>query len=246
MSISSTSRRAVLLLGSLLIGTLAWADQPMKLWNPSLSLVKEGNGSYTLVASTLVPNPCYVSNGSVNAPPPGRVTTPETISVQLLFKRLGGIFCIEMPVTAIHKVTGIKFSQGSNSLVAFAVTGNEVKGSAGISPGSAMTSQQMAESGGGGSEVPTPFSIQPGGTCGGIQGKVCSDGSFTCDLPAHLCKSADVAGICKKRPEVCLQIFLPVCGCDGKTYSNDCFRLAAAASKDHDGACADSRSLYGE
>lgn len=243
----SIRKPVLILVGSLLIATLAQADQPTKLWTPSLSLVKEANGSYTVVASTLVPNPCYVSHGSVNGAPPGQVTIPEAMSVQLAFKHLDGVFCIEMPVTVVHKVTGIKFAQGSSSLIAFAVLGTEVKGSSSISPGSAFTSQQMTVAGGGsGGEVPTPFVIKPGGMCGGIQGKVCSDTSFVCDMPAHLCKSADAAGICKKRPEVCPQIFLPVCGCDGKTYSNDCFRLANAVSKNHDGACADSKSLYGD
>jgi hypothetical protein len=39
------------------------------------------------------------------------------------------------------------------------------------------------------------------------------------------------------RPEVCLQVFKPVCGCDGKTYSNSCTANAAGAVIAHDGAC---------
>lgn len=75
-----------------------------------------------------------------------------------------------------------------------------------------------------------------GEVCGGIQGKVCPEGKV-CDLPAGSCRGADLQGVCVQRPEVCPQIYDPVCGCDGKTHSNDCFRLAANAQKDHDGPC---------
>ncbi|MGQ9589601.1 MAG: Kazal-type serine protease inhibitor domain-containing protein [Planctomycetota bacterium] len=72
--------------------------------------------------------------------------------------------------------------------------------------------------------------------CGGIMGKACGKGE-TCDFPAGSCGAADMQGACVPMPEVCPDVYEPVCGCDGITYSNDCERLRAGVSKDHEGPC---------
>jgi hypothetical protein len=72
--------------------------------------------------------------------------------------------------------------------------------------------------------------------CGTIAGLSCPDGDV-CDLEPGMCNGADLGGVCVPKPEVCPEIYAPVCGCDGVTYGNDCERVAAEAQKDHDGAC---------
>lgn len=72
--------------------------------------------------------------------------------------------------------------------------------------------------------------------CGTIQGLACPTGQ-TCELPAGECNVDDLGGTCVQIPDLCTQDFVPVCGCDGKTYGNDCERLAARVQKSHDGEC---------
>ena len=76
--------------------------------------------------------------------------------------------------------------------------------------------------------------------CAGIRGLGCEKGEV-CELAAGQCGVSDIHGVCVEHRPVCPEIFRPVCGCDGRTYGNDCERIAAFAAKDHEGACRLSR-----
>ena len=58
------------------------------------------------------------------------------------------------------------------------------------------------------------------------QAEDCSRREF-CARPVGEC---DAVGTCRPRPEICLQLYSPVCGCDGVDYSNTCVAAAHRAS----------------
>lgn len=91
------------------------------------------------------------------------------------------------------------------------------------------------------SEAYTPVVGKRGGKVGDACG---SRGMLTCDAPlfckwepSAMCGRADASGVCSVRPDVCIKVYKPVCGCDRKTYGNSCEAHSAGVSVDYEGVC---------
>lgn len=72
--------------------------------------------------------------------------------------------------------------------------------------------------------------------CGGFRGIICTGPNQYCSFKFQ-CGHGDMMGTCMTKPTNCPKIGTPVCGCDGKTYANDCLRQKAGTSLKSRGAC---------
>jgi hypothetical protein len=156
----------------------------------------------------------------------------------------GGIVAVDGAMST-GGMTGVGGAVGSGGIVG--LDGGSVTGGA-TGTGGAIGTGGNAIDGGSGIDAGTGGAGIDGAAdlvCGGIAGLPCPTGQF-CEYPQGQCSSiADGTGVCEVLTQVCIQIHQPVCGCDGKTYGNDCIRRGAGVSKLHDGECSGTGKMCG-
>ncbi|MFI5307435.1 MAG: Kazal-type serine protease inhibitor family protein, partial [Polyangiales bacterium] len=123
---------------------------------------------------------------------------------------------------------------GSGGTSANGGAGGAQSGSGGSASGTGGASTGTGGTGGSGTGTGGTASS---GACGSRGLAPCPKDEF-CNYPlSAMCGATDAPGTCMSQPQICTDIYAPVCGCDSKTYASDCTANSMGVSVKHTGPC---------
>jgi hypothetical protein len=117
---------------------------------------------------------------------------------------------------------------GAGGAAGSGIAGSGIAGSGIAGSGIAGSSSAGSANNGG--------SANGGVMCGARLGDTCAKDEY-CAFAEPGCDFADQSGICQKKPDVCNDIYAPVCGCDGKDYPSECEAAGARVGVLSSGKC---------
>jgi hypothetical protein len=122
-----------------------------ELFVPSLALIKEKEGKYTLVALAYMPNSCYRAILAKEGFP-AKEKEPDAEGIQIIIKSEPGKLCAKMRWPVIQQLAGLKPGKGKNMIWVYVVEDGKVQGKAKVSLSSARDGSSLV-----GVEIPAPF-----------------------------------------------------------------------------------------
>lgn len=73
--------------------------------------------------------------------------------------------------------------------------------------------------------------------CGARAGDTCNASEYCAYRAGQYCGQADAQATCQPRPQGCVALYSPVCGCDGRTYGNSCEAASSGTGVYGTGEC---------
>lgn len=193
--------------------------------------ITAGDTSTDSDLTILAPFASGVVTNAERIPIPGAIVTNDDTGVQVTTDSSGAY---QLPITAPSVCASVGFGDRSEGRCVDAVSDPNLSSELVIDFILDVPTGQLPPAAP--VEPPSADDEQPR-ACGGLLGLQCVAGEYCSFAPDAICGAADATGICKGIPEVCPEIFAPVCGCDGKTYESSCVAAGNGVSAATDGPC---------
>lgn len=122
-----------------------------ELFVPSLALIKEKEGKYTLVALAYMPNSCYRALLAKEGFP-AKEKEPDAEGIQIIIKNEPGKLCAKMRWPVLQQLAGLKPGKGKTMIWAYVVQDGKVQGKDKVDLSAARDISALS-----GGEIPVPF-----------------------------------------------------------------------------------------